>query len=286
MKSKTSKLVLVLSALLALSSCNNSGGGRTSGGGGGGGPRPPELLNLTSPGATADAFVAALSRIDGRNSYIELYEDQSLRSYEPGQDEWIVIDDGKYGEYKAVSLQYIRTIVYVDFVRNTDALAAEFRAIEGDDINIGEYNGDYYGDDYEVVDYDPNSDLFFGRNSGYAYDDQEETTDVNLMAAVQTQEKFFKKAVAVASEYSVNISTAMSLLSLGTKVQNMKAQGELSSDDMEVLSKDLQKLSGISLDQVLTDPADKVLEQAAANLGTSAMNLKERVLPELFGISL
>ncbi len=261
-----SLIIITLSSLLLLASCDT-------------------IQAYSSPNVSVDAFVDSLNYIDGTiGTEVELYD--TFRDEDEGLDNWFVIWDDFYGEHKAVSLQYIRSIIYYDYVRNTDSLAAEFRAIEADDINAGEFNGDFFGDDYEVVDYFEFDDVFVGRNSGWEYEDEDQTSDVNLMAAKIAQKKFLSLASAVSFEFKVSISTAMGLVTLGDKMETMKSKGDLSSEDQLALSADLQKLTGVSLDDLANNSKEVVLAKAAKNLGTSAVNLEQKLLPELFGIEL
>ncbi len=278
------KIILMFTGLIismTFVSCDSSTGG--------GGPIvvvPPAVEKLfSSPDVTADAFVDSLNYIDGNlDSYIELYD--THRDVDEGLDNWFVIWDDFYGENKAVSLQYIRSIQYWDYVRNTDSLADEFRAIESDDIAAGELDGDFFGDDYEVVDYFEDEDVFVGRNSGWEYEDEDQTGDVNLMAAKIAQKKFFSMASAVSFEFKVNISTAMGLVTLGDKMESMKSNGDLSVEDQLALSADLQKLTGITLADLESKSKDQIFAKAAKSLGTSAVNLEQKLLPEVFGIEL
>lgn len=262
----------------------------TTGGGGGGGGSTAGYYSSAS--ATATQFTNALNNVDfASGSYVELYEDETYRTFDEGIDEWFVIYDDKYNEYKAVSLQYVRSIVYYDYMSNTDSLASEFRYIEDLDISSGELNGDYYGDDYEVVDYDGWTDSFWGRNSGWEYEDESETTDVNLMAAESEEMKFFQKASAVSYEFSVSLPTAMSLVTLGTKVSSMTKTGELSIEDMSALSQDIEKITGVNTVDFLTTSQDasarkENLEKAAKKLGTTPLNLEQKLLPGLFGMNI
>src|SRR5690606_28970589 len=117
----------LLSATTMLVSC--SGGGSSTYG------------TYYSPTVSVNEFVNALNRIEGYDaddSYVELYTDETIRSTYAGEEDWFVIYDDKYNEYKAVSLQYIRSIVYYDYYSNSTALAREFRAIERDDILSGD----------------------------------------------------------------------------------------------------------------------------------------------------
>jgi len=208
-----------------------------------------------------------------------------------GQDDWFVIYDDKFNEHKAVSLQYIRSIVYYDYYSNTQALAEEFRAIENDDILDGELNGDYWGDDYEVVDYDDYTNSYWGRNSGYEYEDETATTDVSLMTAELQQKEFVKKAANISMAFNVGIETSLSLVTLGEKAEKMlgKSNGELTVQDQLAFANDLQKLTGVTLSEVMeasksSEAQAELVKNIAKNIGTTAANLESKLLPELLGV--
>lgn len=277
MKSLGFKQVLIGSTLLTIASC----GGPT-------GHTGPTVQEFTSPNVTVNAFVDALNNVDPSNaqSFVELYTDETFRSAEPGEESFFVIWDDKFGEYKAFSLQYIRAIVYFDVVRDTNSLASEFRAIEGEDILDGNINGDFYGDDYEVVDYDSFTDSFWGRNSGFEYEDEDETTDVNLMAAEAEQMKFIQKAAAVSYEFQVSMSKAMSLVTLGAKVEMMQKDGSISAEDLSVITKDAEKVSGVSMADLFSMSKEDVLKKASKELGSTPASIEQKLLPGLFGINL
>ena len=287
------KTSMLTASLAILASCNGGGGGYS---GGGSTTGRSTYGTYQSPSVTVSAFVSALNNIEGsgqNSSYIELYEDETYRSAIAGQDEWFVIYDDKFNEYKAVSLQYIRSIVYYDYFANTSALASEFRAIESDDILSGSPNGDYYGDDYEVVDYESLTDTFWGRNSGYAYEDEAATTDVSLMTAEQQQKEFIKKAAKISHAFSVGIETSLSLVTLGEKAEKMlaKSSGELTVADQLAFASDLTRLTGVTLAEVMKAANDQkaqddLVSKIANKIGTSASNLENRLLPELFGVKL
>lgn len=284
---KTSVLV---GSLAVLAAC--TGGGTVGGGGTGGGST---YGTYQSPYITATEFTNALNNVgDGSyDSYVELYTDETLRSAVIGQEDWFVIYDDKYNEYKAVSLQYIRSIVYYDYYANNTAVAEEFRAIERDDILSGEANGDYYGDDYEVVDYDSWTNTYVGRNSGFDYEDEASTTDVSLMTAEAQQKEFFQKAANISLAYNLNIETSLSLVTLGQKTEQMvgKSKGELTIADQLAFANDLERLAGVSTAEVLAAANDKeaqseLVSKIASKIGTSAANLENRILPELLGVEL
>ncbi|QDK42903.1 hypothetical protein DOM21_15880 [Bacteriovorax stolpii] len=274
----------MLAMLAVLASC---------GGGGGGGGGHSTYGTYYSPNIIASEFVNSLNSVDGTySSHVELYTNETLRSQVPGQEDWFVIWDAKYSEYKAVSLQYIRSIVYYDYYANNRAVASEFRSIERGDILSGNLNGDYYGNDYEVVDR-LSSGYFEGRNSGYLYEDEATSTDVSLLAKEQEQKKFFDKAAKVSLVYNVSIETSMSMITLGSKIEKMltRANGELTQEDQAALLGDIKTLTGVSLEELQkagenSAAKEEVLAKVAAKIGTSAQNLEQKFLPEVFGITL
>lgn len=282
---KLLSLLLVISSTL-LVSCGGGGGG-----GGGGGST---YGSYSSPYVTSQAFVDALNNVDPQyaDSYIELYTDETIRSGIIGEEDFFVFYDAKYDEYKAVSLQYVRSIIYYDYYSSNSALADEFRDIEDDDIFSGFFNGDPLGNDYEVVDYDFITDLYFGRNSGFAYEDEEETFDVNLMQSDKEKMAFFKKASAISLTYNVSIQTSMSLVTLGKKVEKMiGGNGEITNEDQQALVTDLSNLTGVTLEDVTAAQVDEtkkaeLLKKIADKIGATASNLEHKILPEVFGVNL
>jgi hypothetical protein len=292
---KTVTQLVTLSTLAILASCN--GGGGTGGGyGTGGGTTGSTYGTYQSPYASALEFVNGLNSIEsyGKDaSYVELYEDETYRSQVIGQDEWFVIYDDKYNEYKAVSLQYIRSIVYYDYYSNSSGMASEFRAIENDDIVSGEMNGDYWGDDYEVVDYDYITNSYWGRNSGYEYEDGVETSDVSLKTAEQQQKAFITKAAKISYHFNVGIETSLSLVTLGQKMEKVvgKSNSELTAQDQQAFASDLTRLTGASLADVMAaskdaSAKDALVEKIADKIGTTPANLENKLLPELLGVNL
>ncbi len=303
----------VLALLVTLASCSGGGGGSTSSGGGtyyppttgggstgggstGGGTTTPPASTYgayLSANILASEFVSSLNTVDSTySSRVELYTNETLRSKTAGQDDWFVIYDAKFAEYKAVSLQYVRSIVYYDYYSNNRAVASEFRKIERDDVIGGRLNGDFYGNDYEVVDR-LSSGYYEGRQSGYLYEDEVSSTDVSLLAKEEEQKKFFSKAAKVSFVYNVSLETSMSMVTLGSKIEKMlsRANGELTAEDQLALMGDMKTLTGVSLEEIQkatqsNAAKEDVIAKIASKLGTSASNLEQRVLPEVFGITL
>jgi hypothetical protein len=287
----------ILTAALTLASCGGGGGGGGTGGVTGGtngtSSSTASIGAHTSPSVLASEFVTSLNSVDGTySSRVALYTNETLRSQHVGQDQWFVIWDAKYSEYKAVSLNYVRTIVYYDYYSSNNAVASEFRSIERSDILGGRLNGDTYGNDYEVADLQT-SGYYQGRNSGYLYEDEAGSTDVSLLAKEEEQAKFYSKAAKVSLVFNVSIETSMSMVTLGSKVEKMlaRANGDLTLSDQSALMTDLKTLTGASMEEIQKasenskDKAD-LLAKIAAKMGTNAQNLEQRILPEVFGITL
>lgn len=290
----------LLTMTLVLASCGGNGGGGGGGGtgtgsgtSGGSSTTTSTYGAYTSPTILASEFVNSLNSVDGTySSRVALYTNETLRSQQVGQEQWFVIWDAKFGEYKAVSLNYVRTIVYYDYYSSNNAVASEFRSIERSDILSGHLNGDTYGNDYEVTDL-LSSGYYQGRNSGYLYEDEAGSTDVSLLAKEEEQAKFYAKAAKVSLVYNVSLETSMSMVTLGSKVEKMlsRANGDLTLSDQSALLSDLKTLTGASMEEIQKAAVDSkaktdVIAKIAAKLGTSAQNLEQRVLPEVFGITL
>lgn len=286
LKKLTASAVL-LGSLTTLVGCGGSGGGSSSWGA------------YSSSYVTADQFVNALNRIDPQfaDSDVILYEDETIRSADFFEDDWFVIYDAKYDENKAFNLDWLRSVVYYDYYSNSTGLAEEFRDREGDDIFAGDINGDFWGDKYEVVDatYNIFGDFLYfrGRNSGWEYNDEVETKDASLLAQEKTRDEILKKGAAISYEFSMPIEEAISVASLGKKIEKIVAKGrsneELTPEDQAAVTKDLEHLTGVSVEEVLAatisvDAKNEVNKKIAAKLKVSAQTLEGRILPELLGI--
>jgi len=281
------KTLLTTAVLIALSSCTGSGTVGTS----------LTYEYFTSPNITATQFVNSLNDVDGAPSFDEselvLGTDETLRS----GDDWFVIWDADAQDYKAVSLQYIRSITYYDYVRTNFGTADEFRNIEADDILNGDFFGDSLGLDYETVDFIGNDSLgvplFEGVNTGLLYEDQVQSFDVSLAAGEADMMKKAQKASNLSFAYNLDIKTSLALVSLGEKVENKlgAGSGELTLQDQVELMGDITHLTGVTmndLEGIATGSQNKsaTIEKAAKKIGTSSSSLQQRLLPEVFGISL
>jgi len=83
------------------------------------------------------------------------------------------------------------------------------------------------------------------------------------------------------------------MVTLGAKVEKMlsRANGELTLLDQSALLNDLKTLTGASIEDIQkagesSKAKADVIEKIAAKLGTSSQNLEQRILPEVFGITL
>ncbi len=257
----------------------------------------------TFPTITAQGFVDALSDYDRSqtadwnewNNFTEfnaLRRSETLRSSVPGQGEWFVIFDNSTDQYKAVSLDYIRSLL----VPVHSSLGAEFRyaatryALAQNPINT---NGDPNGDYFEVVDFNPATNTYIGRNSGFEYEDQAATNDVSLLNAEAQEKEIIRKAANLSYAFSLEIRTSLSLVTLGEKIELMlgTSNGELTPADQAAIMSDLQRLTGVTFEEVMVAAMDEkakddLIKKIAAKVGTSASNLENRILPELFDIQL
>lgn len=288
-------LGLSLTSIALLNGCTGGGGGGGgTGTGSGGGSSSYGLYN--SPTITANRFVDALNDHDGAPVYDEsdlvLDISETERSKIAGQDDWFVIYDADALHYKAVSLQYIRALTYYDYYANDYSTAGEFRQREFDDIADGYYNGDFFGDDYEVVDLDTDG-YFYGRESGFKYEDETSTTDVALMTAEKEMAQHYQQAANISYTYSVSIETAMSLVSLGDKVKGMLSDSktDLTPEDQEALMGDIESLTGVTLEEMMlagfdNKKKDQVIEKISTKIGTTPQALEGQLLPDLLGINL
>lgn len=248
----------------------------------------------SSPYVSASQFVSGLNSYDFNfydNSSVVLYTDETVRSAWDSED-WFVIYDGNEGVYKAVSLQYVRSIVYPAYYSNTYDLANEFRNNESQDIANGDYNGDYYGNDYEDVSYNSYDGYYYGQVTGYKYEDEVESHDVNLIASEKEELSLYTKVSKISYTYKVSLETATSLAKLGDKVEVMLKKGadqqELTNEDQAILTKDLESITGVTLEEVIAvgndnDKKAEVLKKISSKMGTTPQNLEEHLIPELLG---
>lgn len=120
---------------------------------------------------TPESFVEGLNNID--SGYLPTnYIEKSI--YKTERNGFFVYYDGLYDEYVAVNLSYLIALQYsFSYATNYD-VANEFRIIQDDDEYEFSYIGDYYGDNYEIVDisyfdYNTNEDVFKGYVTGSFY---------------------------------------------------------------------------------------------------------------------
>ena len=271
----TFSLISVL-ALIILASCGGGSGGSYH----------------SSPYITSHGFVQALNDVDGYyDNELVKHELDTFRTYTDSED-WFVIWDAEWGSYVAVSLQYIRAIEYYDFYASNYGTAEEFRFIQDDDYFYTGYIGDGYGNDYEEVSY-IGGNTYRGLDTGYLYEEGEESLDVSLMAKEDEEKEFFQKASNVSVAYNMSIKMSLTLVTIGAKVEKMldKNSGEMTEADQQVLSNDIQKVAGFSLAELSEatkneEKKEQVLEQLAKKMETSTESLESKILPELFGIEI
>lgn len=286
------KPAFIASFAVLLTACSGGGGGSSSGGGGG-----SSYGAHSSPYITANGFVDALNDVDNAafpyDNYIVKDEWDTIRN----DEDWFVVWDEEYQENVAVSLQYLRSIVYYSYYSSNSNLADEYRDIQADDEYFNGLIGDGYGNDYEIVDYygsdsygDP---VYVGYDSGLFYEDEQQTYDVSLMSGEAEGRAFYEKAAKVSYAYSVGIETSLALVTLGDKVEKMldKTDGEITLEDQMALVSDLEHMTGVTLQEVneaARSPEAKhdLVQRVADKIGTTSSNLEQRILPDVFGLEL
>tara|TARA_Y100000780_G_C13696127_1_gene423395 strand:- start:144052 stop:144903 length:852 start_codon:yes stop_codon:yes gene_type:complete len=247
-----------------------------------------------SPYISATQFVNGLNAADNTypDSEIVLYQNETVRSTWDSED-WFVIYDGLRGEYKAVSLQYVRSIVYYAYYSNSYDLAQEFRDIEEEDMAYGFYDGDAYGEDYEDVTYNSFDGFFYGETTGYRYEDEVETHDVNLVASEKEEMALYEKVSKISYTYKVSLETATQLAKLGEKVEVMlkkgDAQEELTAEDQAILTQDIEKIAGVTIEEVAAaelnnEAKTELMNKISTKMGTTPQQLEDHILPELLGV--
>ncbi len=273
----------LMATAVNFTSCSGGGGSSTFG-------------TYQSSYVTAGQFVNGLNSVDNAffNSEVVLYTNETVRSSWDSED-WFVIYDGLRNEYKAVSLQYVRSIVYYAYYSNSYDLADEFRDIEEADMAAGLYDGDFYGYDYEDVTYNGFDGYYYGETTGYRYEDEVESHDVNLIASEKEELALYEKVSKISYAYKVSLETATSLAKLGDKVEGMLKKGadqeELTAEDQAILTKDLEEITGVTLEEVVeagmdVEKKEEVLKKISSKMGTTPQQLEEHLIPELLGAQL
>ena len=226
------------------------------------------------------------------DSEVVLYTNETQRSQISGQGDWFVIYDDRRDRYMAVRIGYLRSLDGYGYEEYIGELGDSFRGREGLNRLFGNTNGDSGGDNYEAVDL-ASDGYFYGRESGYAYEDEELVTDVNLLSAESEELAFYRKVAAISYTYSIAPRSAARLLSLGQKVQemNLSSHGGMTQQDRAIVLRDLESLAGISQDELLemvngSAKRSELLKKASKTIGSTVQNLEDHLLPELFGINL
>ena len=215
---------------------------------------------------------------------------ETARTQVAGQDAWFVIYDSVDLKYKAVSLNYLRSISTEFFEGGENRFGRFYRLSQ---VEETVRNSPQNGDSYEEVSYDAVTDMFRGSLSGFAYEDQAETKDVSLMAAEQEEIGFYQKAANLSVAYSLGIEASTTLVALAEHTETLlkRNNGSITNEDKQAFTNVITSVAGITPADVLKAAAseqskDALIRRIAQRIGTSATNLENRILPELFSISL
>lgn len=279
------KFIALAVVATVLVSCGKRGGSSSS----------STYGKYTSPYVTANGFVSALNSVDPYYYDLNTLEKDQ---YDSLRNNFFVYFDAKYNEYVAVDITYLRTLAYWDYYSNNQGLADEFRNVQEDDAWDLGLIGDGWGDDYEIVDYvgsdafgDP---VFQGFDTGYYYEDEEETMDTGLMAANDEELEMFNKASLYSQAFKLPADKALSLVTMEKEVKKMleNAQnGELKEADQEAIANNIKHFTGKSIEEFMAAKDDvntreKVIDDVANHLGTTTQNIEDVILPELLSIEL
>ena len=281
-------LALLSTAAIMLASCG--------GGGGGGGGSTSTYGKYTSSSINGQQFVNALNNTDPSYTPYNTMEKDEWQSLKDGL---FVYYDGKYDEYVAVDVYYLKTLSYWDYYSSNSSLAREFRDVQSDDEFDFGFIGDAWGDNYEIVDlygYDILNDeyVYEGIITGDLYEDEQQTTDTGLMAANKEDLEMFKKASDYSVAFKIPADKALSLVTMEKEVKKMlesSSNGELRAEDQKAIAKNIEHFTGKSLSDFEAAKEDsaareKLIEEVAAHIGTPGSNLENVILPELLSIDL
>jgi len=245
----------------------------------------------------ANRFVRSLNIADSGlfssyDSELILYTNETERSLVSGEGDWFVIYDDRRDRYTAVRIGYLRGLAGYSFEEYFGELGDSYRGNEGFNRLFGNTDGDSGGDNYEAVDL-ASDGYFYGRESGYAYEDEDFVSDVNLLVAIAQEKRFYQRVANISYAHSIAPASAARLLVLGKKVEAMQSRGgqQLSAADSKIVLKELEGLSGVSQEELLKLSSDsrekgRILQKISTHIGTTAQNLEDHILPELFGLSL
>ncbi|WP_157680634.1 hypothetical protein [Bacteriovorax sp. Seq25_V] len=280
-------LALLSTTAIMLASC---------GGGGGGGGSTSTYGKYTSPSINGQQFVNALNNTDPAYTPYNTMEKDEWASLKDG---WFVYYDGKYDEYVAVDVYYLKTLSYWDYYSSNSSLAREFRDVQADDEFDFGFIGDAWGDNYEIVDlygYDVLNDeyVYEGIITGDLYEDEQQTTDTGLMAANKEDLEMFKKASDYSVAFKIPAEKALSLVTMEKEVKKMlesSSNGELRAEDQQAIAKNIEHFTGktfADFEAAKEDSAarEKLIEEVSAHIGTPGSNLENVILPELLSIDL
>ena len=116
--------------------------------------------------------------------------------------------------------------------------------------------------------------------------------DVDLQRADLQQQNLNDRAQVLTSQIQMSFGSAVQLVQLSDRVQQMSAQGQMTDEDRDAVTGSALEIAGISSDEMNnaiarqlngdTTATDALLEKAAVNLGmSSASALRDQLLPAL-----
>lgn len=237
----------------------------------------------------------------------EIMKNDTLRD-----KDWIVIWDANNHAYKAVDVGYLRQIeiserqrvhgtseeFYEKYIGEDEYGNSDYSTYYNSPVIISRTGEIFIGDDtptadtWEYVTYDRENNIFTGTTTGFKYEDEEATYDVSLMTAEKEETERYQRVGNLSAHFQMSVQTSMALVQLSDfAMRASKQNGGFTKNDQLAFESGLSSIAGVTAGDVIKAIATgsdetEIVEKIAKKIGTSSANLKDRILPELFGIEL
>ena len=194
---------------------------------------------------------------------------------------YVVVEDRSTGDRMAFHTATLRDM----YAAHGSRTAREIRRIMS-------YNGGQWGNWHGrtvaefVYTLDPYTPLYEGVYTGYIYESQEKSKDVNYLQAREENQRDVTQLVSLSERFGLSLEAAGSLLELKNsfqKVVGSRQKGErLTPEDQQALMANLEKTTGLSQEELMEGLTDaqskkKIISKAAHNLNTSEESIHDFV---------
>lgn len=228
------------------------------------------------PPPSGQDFVTALNGVSS-NTVSTVKKPDSLS---PG---YFVFFDARINQNVAISLTDIQAFVAADLV---DQKPMEMAALQ---YRMNSLNGlPLFGSEtVSQLGYDmQNRPMYVGDVTGFLYEDEGATKDVELMNAMQAESNLLAKASAISTHFLMGVEPSIKVAMLGEKVNRaLKTQGELTKADEAAYTDEALGIAGTSMVEIAAAAMDPIAEKAlrikvAEKLGTTPANLRASILKQ------